>query len=143
MSTAVGSANSILNLIYRAVAWADVSQDDGSGPATTLEVALHTAAPATDLQSSNEVTVGAWNTYARVSVNRSTAKWLAAALGVTKNVELLQFVEMASGTGCTITHVSVGISGNVIHYGTLASPRAVSAGIQPQFAAQALVSSIT
>jgi len=48
-----------------------------------------------------------------------------------------------SGTGCTITHVSVGISGNIIHYGDLASPRAVSAGIQPQFAAQALVSTIT
>jgi hypothetical protein len=144
MSTAVGSASSILDLIYRAQAWADIAQNDSSGPATTLEIALHTSAPVTDLQSSNEVTVGQWNTYARVSVDRATDKWTSpTGVGLTKNVELLQFVEMASGAGCTITHVSVGISGNIVHYGELGSPRAVSAGIQPQFAAEALVSSVT
>ena len=143
MSTAVGSANSILNLIYRAQAWADIAEDDSSAPATVLTIALHTSAPVTDLQSSNEVTVGQWNTYARVNVNRATGKWNPPANGLTKNVDLLQFVEMVSGAGCTITHVSVGISSNIIHFGELASPRAVSAGIQPQFAAEALVSTIT
>ena len=33
MSTSVSSANSILDLIYRATAWADLAQNDGSSPA--------------------------------------------------------------------------------------------------------------
>ena len=68
MSTSVDSANSILGLIYRAAAWADMAENDGSSPATSLDIALHTAAPATSSQSSNEAT---YTSYARVSVARS------------------------------------------------------------------------
>ena len=139
MSTSVATANSILGLIYRAAAWADVAQDDGSSPATVLDIALHTAAPATNLQTSNEATYGA---YARVSVSRSGSGWNAPSGGALDNAALIQFVECSGGTN-TITHVSVGISGTIIHFGALSSPRAVSAGIQPQFAAGALVSAIT
>lgn len=143
MSTATDTANAIQNLIYRAVAWADMAQDDGSSPATTIDVALHIAAPSTSSQSSNEVTVGQWNTYARKSITRNTSEWDAAANGMIQNTNLAQFVEMASGTGCTIEYVSTGYNGNIIHYGPLAAPRTVSAGIQPQFAANALKSTLT
>lgn len=139
MSTSVATANSILDLIYKAAAWAAVADNAASGPATTIDIALHTAAPVTNLQTSNEATYGA---YARVSVARSGAGWAAASGGANANAALIQFVQCTSGSN-TITHVSVGIGGTIIHYGSLSASRAVSAGIQPQFAASALVSTIT
>lgn len=139
MSTSVAAANSILDLIYRSVAWANLAENDASSPATTLDIALHTAAPATNLQSSNEANYGA---YARVPINRTGSGFTAAAAAATANAALAQFVECTSGSN-VITHVSLGQGGTIIHYGELGSPRTVSAGIQPQFAASALVATIT
>jgi hypothetical protein len=139
MSTSVATANSILDLIYRAAAWADIAENDGTSPATVLDIALHTAAPATNSQTSNEATYGG---YARVSVARSGAGWSAPSGGSLSNAALIQFAECVSGSN-TITHVSVGVGGTIIHFGALSASRAVSTGIQPQFAASALVSSIT
>lgn len=143
MSTSNTTANAIQDLIYRAVAWADMAQDDGTSPATTIDVALHTSAPVTSSQSSNEVTVGQWNTYVRKSITRNTSEWDAAVAGMVQNTNLAQFVEMASGAGCTISHVSTGYNGTIIHFGSLTASRTVSAGIQPQFAANALKSTQT
>jgi hypothetical protein len=143
MSTATDTANAIQNLIYRAVAWANMADNDATSPATSIDVALHTAAPVTSLQSSNEVTVGQWNTYVRKTITRNTSEWDAAVNGMIQNTNLAQFVEMVSGTGCTIEYVSTGQNGTIIHYGPLAAPRTVSAGIQPQFASNALKSTLT
>jgi hypothetical protein len=143
MSTATNAANAIQNLIYRAVAWADMAENDATGPATTIDIALHVGAPVTSSQSSNEVTVGQWDTYARKSITRNTSEWDAAVNGMIQNTNLAQFVEMVSGTGCTITHVSTGYNGNIIHYGGLTASRTVSAGIQPQFAGNALKSTMS
>jgi len=139
MSTAVDSANSILDLIYRATAWADLAENDASSPATNLVLALHTAAPATSAQTSNEAS---YTSYARVNVPRSGSGWTAASAGELDNVALIQFPESTGGTN-TITHVSVGVGGTIIHYGALAASRTVTSGIQPQFAIGALVSAIT
>lgn len=143
MSTSATAANALQNLAYRAVTWADIAENDTTSPATTIDIALHTSAPATSSQTSNEVVVGEWNTYARVSINRNAGGWDAAAAGMVQNTALAQFVEMASGTGCTITHVSTGYNGTILHYGALTASRTVSAGIQPQFAATALKSTQT
>jgi hypothetical protein len=139
MSTSVDAANSLLGLIYRAAAWADIAENDGSSPATTLDIALHTSAPATSSQASNEATYGS---YARVTVARSGVGWDAPSGGSLDNAALIQFAECTSDSN-TITHVSVGVGGTIIHYGALSASRAVSSGIQPQFAAGALVSTIT
>lgn len=139
MSTAASSADSILNLIYRALAWADVAENDTSAPAAVLDIALHTAAPATSAQTSNEAT---YTNYARVTVTRGAGGWTLSAGSGTSNVALIQF-PVCGASGNTITHVSVGISGTIIHYGELAAPRAISSGIQPQFAPSALVSTMT
>lgn len=142
MSTSTTSANALQDLIYKATAWADIAENDASTPATQIQVALHTSAPSTSSQSSNEVTVGQWNTYARINITRGSG-WAAAVAGATKNAALAQFVEMASGSGATISHVSTGVGGTIIHFGPLTASRTVSAGIQPQFAAEALVSTQT
>jgi hypothetical protein len=140
MSTSVTTANAIQNLIYRAVAWANMADNAASSPVNVIDIALHTSAPVTSNQSSNEVTTGQWDTYARISITRGTSAWDAASNGMVQNSALAQFVEMASGSGCTITHVSAGAGGTIIHYGALTASRTVSAGIQPQFAAGALKS---
>lgn len=139
MPSSTTTANSILDLIFRAAAWADVAQNDGSSPATTIDVALHTAAPASSLQTSNEATYGS---YARVSVNRDGTGWASASSGSNSNAALIQFPESTSGSN-VITHISVGISGTIIFSGSLASSRTVTTGIQPQFAASALVNTVT
>lgn len=132
MPTGTNSANSLLNLIYRAIAWANVADNAASSPATALDIALHTAAPATTLQSSNEAT---YTSYARVAVARP-AGWNAASAGSLDNVAIIQFPQCTGGSN-SITHVSIGIGGTIIHYGALVAPVAVSNTIQPQFAAGA------
>ena len=77
-----------------------------------------------------------------MTVARSGAGWDAPSGGSLDNAALIQFAECTSGSD-TVTHVSVGVSDVIIHYGALTASRAVSAGIQPQFAAGALVSTIT
>lgn len=139
MSTATTSANSIQNLIYRAVAWALVADNAASTPATVVDIALHVGAPVTSAQTSNEAT---YTSYARVSVNRNTGGWSAAALGALSNAALIQFPESTGGSN-VVDYVSVGINGTIIHYGALSAARTITSGIQPQFAASALVSTQT
>ena len=139
MSTSTYFANAQLNLFYRSVAVTDLAQNDASSPATVLDVALHTAAPVGDLQSSNECAHGG---YARKTIDRTGTGFAVPASKATNNVALLQFNECSSGSE-TITHVSIGSGGNILHFGALSASRAVSAGIQPQFAAAALVSTVS
>jgi hypothetical protein len=139
MSTPATTANSILNLIYRAIAWATIADNASSDPVTTLDIALHTSAPATVSQSSNETSYGS---YARFSISRSGSGWSAASGGSLANLVALEFPEATSGPQ-TISHVSVGTDGNIIHYGALVSNRTIDSGIKPVFAVGALVSSIT
>ena len=139
MSTPATTANSILGLIYRAAAWADIAQDDTTAPATTLDIALHTGAPATVAQTSNEASFG---NYARVSVSRSGTGWSVPSGGSLNNLAAIEFGEASSGPQ-TITYVSVGSGGSIIHFGQLTAPRTIDSGIKPVFAATALVSSIT
>lgn len=139
MPTAVNSANSFLNLIYRAVAWANLADNAASSPAATLDLALHTAAPASSAQTSNEAT---YTSYARITITRGPGGWTLPAGGSLNNVALAQFAQCTGGTN-TITHVSVGQGGTIIHYGALSAPVNVSNGIQPQFAIGACVVTIT
>jgi len=139
MSTPAATANSILDLLYRTVTFATMAINATASPATTLDIALHTAAPVTASQTSNEANYGA---YARVAVARTTGGWNAAASGSTANTALIQFIECTSGSN-TITHVSIGFGGTILAYGSLSASRSVSSGIQPQFGIASLVSSLT
>lgn len=144
MAKSTDTCNSILALIFNGTAWADIAQNDGSGPLTSLYVALYTADPGTGGDPrTNEVSTAAYTGYLRKEVARTTGGWLAPTGGVTKNTALAQFPECTAGTGATITHVAIVTTstgdGDVLYAGELSSPRSVSTGIQPQFAAEALV----
>mgnify|MGYP001428698229 FL=1 len=141
MPKSTDCCNRVLNLMYRATAWANVADNAAASPLTNVVVALHTASltAATNSQAENEV---AYTNYARQNVARSTG-WAAASGGTTSNAALLQFPQ-SGATGGTLHTVSTGttISGAtpVWHYGALNSPITIgaSASITPQFLAGGL-----
>lgn len=139
MPKSTPTCNSIINLMYRATAWANVADNAAASPLTNTYAGLHTAnlTAATNSQAENET---AYTNYGRVAVARSTG-WDAASGGATANSALLQF-PACGVTGATLTHVSVGVGSSgataVWHYGALNSSLAVANGITPQFAAGAL-----
>jgi hypothetical protein len=129
----------ILNLIFRATAIANIADNASSSPLTSLYLSLHTADPGIGgSQTTNEATYGG---YARLAVSRSGTGWDAAASQQVVNAALAQFAECTSGSN-TITHVAIGTAasgaGKVLYAGALSASRAISSGIQPQFADSAL-----
>ncbi|HSW33434.1 MAG TPA: hypothetical protein VLH36_07440 [Steroidobacteraceae bacterium] len=139
MPKSTATCNSILNLMYRATAWANVADNAAASPLANVFVGLHTAGltAATNSQAENET---AYTNYARQSVARSTG-WDAASGGATANAATISFPQCGA-SGATLTDVSTGVAVSgataVWHYGALNSPLAVSSGITPQFAAGAL-----
>ena len=142
MPKSTDACNRILNLLYKATAWASVADNAAAAPFTDVYVALHTATltAATNSQAENEV---AYTNYARQAVTRG-AGWSAGAGGSTNNAALLQFPQ-SGATGATLAAVSTGtvVTGAtaVWHYGTLNSPITIgaAASITPQFLANQLV----
>lgn len=139
MPKSTATCNSILALIFNATAWADIAQNDGSGPLTDLYLSLHTADPGVgNNQTTNET---AYTNYVRIAVERTTSGWDAPSGGATANAALAQFAQCGV-TGATLTYVAIGTAasgaGTVLYAGALSSSLAVANGIQPQFAAGAL-----
>ncbi len=139
MPKSTPTCNSILNLMYRATAWADVAENDTSSPLANTYVSLHTAGltAATNTQTDQET---AYTNYARQAVLRSTG-WDAASGGSTANAATISFPQCGA-SGATLTDVAIGTAvsgaGTVWHFGDLNSSLVVSNGITPQFAAGAL-----
>ena len=133
------TCNSILALIFNATAWADIAQNDGSGPLTDHYLSLHTATPGVgNNQTTNET---AYTNYVRIAVERTTSGWDVPASGATANAALAQFAQCGV-TGATLSDVATGTAvsggGTVWHFGALNASLVVSSGITPQFAAGAL-----
>lgn len=139
MPKSTSTCNSIINLMYRATAWANVADNAASSPLTNTYTGLHTGnlTAATNQQSENET---AYTNYARQASARSTG-WDVASGGATANAATISFPQCGV-TGATLTHVSTGVGSSgtsaVWHYGALNASLAVSSGITPQFAAGAL-----
>lgn len=144
MPKSTETCNNILALIFNATTWTGVAVNDTGTPLANLYLALYTDDPGIGADPrNNEVTVGEYQGYVRKSVERTTDGWLAPAAGVTKNKAILQFVECSGGTGAHITHVAIVTTasgdGDILYAGELTAHRDVSAGIQPQFAAEQLI----
>ena len=139
MPKSTATCNSIVNLMYRATAWANVADNAASSPLTNTYVSLHTGSltAGTNQQTQNETS---YTNYARQAVARSTG-WGAASGGATSNAATISFPQCGA-SGATLTDVATGTavsgSGNVWHYGALNASIAVSNGITPQFAGGAL-----
>jgi hypothetical protein len=123
--------NDVLALIFQgtALSW-DANVD--------LYVSLHTADPGeAGSQTTSEC---AYGSYARQAVARDATGWDLSG-NTASNDDLIQFPQCTSGSE-TITHVAIGTAstgaGQILYSGALSSSLAVSTGIQPQFAANAL-----
>lgn len=139
MPKATNFCNDLLDLILRSEAIADLAENDSTSPATSLYISLHTADPGVGgSQLTNEAS---YTGYARLAINRTGTGWDAAAAGASVNSALAQFAECTAGSA-TVTHVAIGTAssgaGYVLYAGALSASRAISAGIQPQFADSAL-----
>ena len=145
MPKATNICNSLLALLYRAAAWANVADNAATAPVTAVRVSLHSAnlTAATSSQAENETT---YTNYARVTTARAVTDWSAPAGGQVSNLNLLQFPQCGA-TGQSISHVctGTGLSGATPawHFGALNAALAVANGITPQFNVGGLVISET
>ena len=131
MSFSNAAETAILNQVFKGTAlpW---------NANTDLWIALHTADPTeTGTAVTNEATYGG---YARIPLTRASDFTVAG--NQISNTNLEQFAQCTSGSN-TITHASIVDSasgaGNIIVRAALNTSIPVSTGIQPQFAANALV----
>nr|WP_298658658.1 hypothetical protein [uncultured Flavobacterium sp.] len=132
MSKSNATEDDTLNALLRAV-------DPSWRSNASRYIALYTADPGeAGTATTNEATYGS---YARVTVTAATG-FSAASGGSSDNTGLIQFPECTSGSE-TITYVAivttVSGAGQIIYSGALTASRAISTGIQPQFAIGALV----
>jgi hypothetical protein len=141
MPKSTDTCNKILNLMYRADAWATVADNAASTPLANVFLAFHTAniTAATNSQAELE---SAYTNYTRKSTTRSATDWSAGSGGITSNVLLQQFPQ-SGATGGTLHTTSTGVATSgataVWHYGALNSPITIgaAASITPQFLAGA------
>ena len=137
MATGTTFCNDLMKLIFKAAAIANLADNAASSPVTSLYVALHTANPVAGDQTTSEA---AYTSYARVAVVRTSSGWTVSG-ALAENVAAINF-PACTGSSATCTYVSIGKStsgvGEIYFSGALTSSLAVSTGITPSFAINAL-----
>lgn len=132
MPKSTDTADDTLDAILRAV-------DPAWRSGASRYIALYTATPG--VGGSATTNESAYGSYARVTVTAATG-FTAASAASSSNTGLIQFPECTSGSE-TITYVAIVTTasgaGQILYFGALTASRAISTGIQPQFAINALV----
>lgn len=143
MSKTNAFSKSLLDLIFNATAIADLAENDATSPLTSLFVSLHTASPGeTGTQTTNEIATAAYGQYARVGRTRTNASggWTAATTAdpavTSPHTTNIDYAEMTTGTGGTITHFGVGTlasgAGVLLYHGTVTPNIVVAVGVTPR-----------
>lgn len=135
MPKGTATCNNFLNLLYRAVAWANVADNAAASPITNILMRMATASySASSTGDANETS---YTNYVAVNVPRSGVGWSAASAGAIDNAAAIEFAQCGL-TGATLTSCAAtkgaGAS-EVFHYGDLNASIAVSNQIQPRFPA--------
>lgn len=131
MSKTNALETALLELLFKATAFANVADNAASSPITSVYVSLHTSDPgeAGD-QTTNEAS---YTSYARVAVARSGSGWVVSGNSV-KPAADVSFPKCTGGSN-TITHFGVGKSSSgagVLWYkGALDQSIAVASGVVP------------
>jgi len=132
MPIGVTFAGDLLQLVFNGTAITNIGQNQGTSPSTVLWLALHTAQPSSDSQSTSEA---AYTGYTRVSIARSTASpaftytaQSSAGAGAKLNPNAtISFPAASVGSGTS----SAG-AGKILWSGSLSPTIAVSAGVTPR-----------
>jgi len=124
--------NSVLDILFRAVALANIWDNAAASPNTDIHVSLHTADPG---DAGTQITSeAAYTSYARQAVARP-AGWAAASGGSTSPAANIDFTE-ATGGGETETHFICGklltTAGVSFYHGTVTPNIVVSSGVTPR-----------
>ncbi len=136
MSISDAAENAILDLVFRATAWANYADNATSSPQTQIGMSLHTADPGdSGTASTNEAT---YTSYTRVNVARSTG-FSAASGGSTSPAANIDFPAGTGGSG-TATHFATAKSnatpptgGQAILWSGTLSPNIVTGnGVTPR-----------
>jgi hypothetical protein len=143
MTTGMSNAGelAVQQLMFQNTNFGQAPVIQGSSSAGSFFVALHTANPGqTGTQSTSEA---AYTSYAREAVARSSGGWTVTGSNPTtaENAAAINF-PTATGGSETETYFSLGQetsgAGVIYFYGILSSSLAVSTGIAPSFAIDAL-----
>lgn len=128
-----------LKLLFQAVNYANIADNAGTSPITTIVVSLHTADPTTtagagtvNTQNASEVT---YTSYSRVAVTRNAASWPITAQTINP-AATIAFPAGTGGSG-TVTHFAVGkttgTGATEIFYAGTVTPNIVTGnGVTPQ-----------
>lgn len=124
--------NAILELLFKATAFANIADNAAGSPLTNLYVSLHTADPG---EGGNQGTSEcAYGSYARVAVARSGSGWTVTANSVSPAANI-DFPTAVSGTE-TATHAGIGTdpsgTGRLLYSGALTPNIAISTGVTPR-----------
>lgn len=135
-------ANSLLLLIFNATTFTNVAINATGSPITSVFFALHTAdpGPAAGDQTTNEMTTGAYDTYARTGKLRASG---AGGYTVTTNsvspFEAVTFPAGTGGSGATASFFSVGslVSGAGVRFysGAISPTISCGNGVTPSLSA--------
>ena len=138
--------SSLWTLVFQNTNFAQAPILQGSSTAGSFFIALHTANPGqTGTQATSEA---AYTSYARVAVARSSGGWTLTGNNpiIAENAAAVTF-PAATGGSETETYFSFGSltsgAGVIYGYGALTSSLAVSSGITPSFAINALQCNFT
>lgn len=141
------SENNLMLLLFNNTDWANLGDASGlqnSATAGSLYAGLSTGTLSDT--STQTTTQAAYGSYARAAVARSGAGWTVSANAAT-NAAAVTFPAASSGSE-TETDFSIGLTsgtsaGDILYWGALTTPLAVSTGITPSFAIGALTANIT
>ena len=137
MSIADVTENSVMNLIYRAQAWANYADNAATSPQTNIGIALHTADPGdAGSASTSEAT---YTSYTRINVARTTGGWTEPSNGVVSPAAAITFPAGTGGSG-TVTNFSTSFSNatpptgaqNILWSGLVSPNISTGNGVTPQ-----------
>lgn len=139
MGKTTSYANGLLALIFNATALADLAQNDGSSPATSLYISLHTASPG--VAGSQTTSECAYTGYARVAVVR-TSSGFAVSDDLVHPVGDIEFPQCTAGSE-DATYFGIGVAssgaGTLLYFGALTPAIPIWAGETPIMPAESYV----
>lgn len=133
MSISDTTENAILNLVFRAVAWANYADNAATSPETNIVHSLQTGDPGdSGTMATLEVT---YTSYARANVARTTGGFGAASGGSVSPAATISFPAGTGGSG-TASHFTNGKSGGgaaaILWSGTVTPNIVTGNGVTPQ-----------
>ena len=118
MSLTNAAETALLNLIFKAISWANLADDTATSPATTLTVSLHTAWPG---EAGTMLTSEcAYTSYARQTVTRSSGGNFTVSGAEVSNTADIEFPAATGGSETAMFFgIGTGVSDNLLLSGVL------------------------